>query len=136
MPAKITYEELRRTIWEQRQEIIECFIREGKTDIPYRFSNFEKDMNVSELVVDRSTQKRKWNVLVDRGLISKKIVGGSVVDCIDFAWFRDLMSSSVRSQYNALVRTVTPCLERDREIERDTHTVAQGRARALEEGAQ
>lgn len=128
MSAKITYEELRRTIWMQRQYLIESFINDGKTSIPYRFSNFEKDMNMSELVVDPSTQKRKWKALVDRGFISKVRFGDTVTDGIDVSVFKDLMNTTVRKQYVALLHTVTPSLERDREIERDTHTIARGSA--------
>lgn len=130
MPTKIGYESLRRTIWSQRQEIIESYVAEGRTFLPYKFSNFQKDMDLSELTVDKVIQGRKWKALCERGFISRQRVNDQELDGIDLKWFADLMSSSVRKQYEYVISL------RDREIERDTHTFAQGRAHAHAGGVQ
>ena len=130
MPTKITYEEIRRTIWKQRQEIIESYITEGRSFLPYKFTNFQKDMDLSELTVDKQIQKGKWKSLCDRGFITRQTINDQELDGIDLKWFSDLMSSSVRKQYEYVISL------RDREIERDTHTFAQGRAHAHAGGVQ
>lgn len=120
MPAKVTYEEIRRTIWNQRHEQFESFILDGKKNVPYKLSNFEKDMRVSELVVDPSTQKRKWQTIIDNGLVIPK--SGDEPDRIRLIRFSDLMSTNMRDIL----------MVNEREIERDTHTIAHGRACARE----
>lgn len=69
MGAKVTQAEVLAQIAKTRARDIRSALRRGEVMVDYSYSDFKKDMRGSDLLVDRTTIRDKWSMLVDNSVV-------------------------------------------------------------------
>lgn len=102
---KITTREIVAAVYKRRREVLRDFYYDRKPEVPYNLKNFEDDMLLTELLVDKRTIKAKWELLALQGTIHEVSPGRGY---LQIAAFHPLITAEPCGRVSERVRETNP----------------------------